>query len=149
MLEHAEIAIAEAERLADSGGVSKKDRRTDDILKVIEQIVQFWPADAIPGNRKRLAESILELLAACALDAAQLKEVIEVEKNRVGLLPRNLSPYSFTLQALLHSAAFDFQAKFSRKFVKTSIVIQDDMDVPGWVGSAPRVIDLRSKTTLT
>lgn len=146
MLEHAEIAIAEAERLANSSGVSKKDRRTDEILKVIEQIGQFWAADALPANRKRLAESILDLLTASKLEADQLRDIIEVERRRIGLLPRDLSPYSFTLQALLHSTPADFEARFSRNSVRTTIVIQDGMDVPGWVGSAARVVDLRSKT---
>lgn len=146
MLEHAEIAIAEAERLADSSGVAKKNPRTDETLKVIEQIGQFWPSDALPWNRKRLAESILDLLVTSQLEAAQLREIIEAEKHRVGLLPRDLSPYSFTLQALLHSTSADFQDKFCRISVRTSIVIQDGMDVPAWVDSATRVIDLRAKS---
>jgi len=148
MLEHAEIAIAEAERLADSSGVAKKNKRTDEILKVIDQIGQIWSADALPKNRKRLAESILDLLVAGELEAAQFKEIIEVEKRRVGLLPRDLSPYSFTLQALLQSTSVDFQKKFSRKSVRTSIVIQDGMDVPDWVNSAARVVDLRVESVL-
>jgi ppGpp synthetase/RelA/SpoT-type nucleotidyltranferase len=146
MLEHAEIAIAEAERLADSRGVSKKDARTDEILKIIEQVDQFWTGDAIPKNRKRLAESIRDLLKASQLEAEQLKDVIEVEKRRIGLLPRDLSPYSFVLQALFHSTTANFQNNFLKRYVRTSIVLQDGMDVPAWVGTAVRVVDLRSKT---
>ena len=145
MLEHAEIAIAEAESLATSRGVSKKDTHTDDILKVIEQIDRIWSDDAMPGNRKRLAESIRDLLRAGEVDVAQLGNIIEAEKNRVGVVPRDLSPYSFVLQALLNSTAANFQNKFQRRHVRTSIVLQDGMDVPAWVGTAVRVVDLRSK----
>ena len=60
------------------------------------------------------------------------------------MLPRDLSPYSFTLQALLHTSAIDFKERFIRRSVGKSIVIQDGMNVPDWVTSHDRVIDLRS-----
>ncbi len=144
MLEHAEIAIAEAERLADSSGVAKKNQRTADILKILEQISAIWPQDTLPRNRKRLAESIIDLLRAGDVETSQFKEIIESEKRRVGLLPNNLSQYSFTLQALFYSSTVGFQLKFSRKSVRTTIVLQDGMEVPDWVNSSSRVIDLRS-----
>jgi hypothetical protein len=81
------------------------------------------------------------------LDAPQLKDILDAEKLRVGMLPRDLSPYSFALQALLHSTIADFQKKFSRPKLRTSIVLQDGMEVPPWVETAARVIDLRSKGT--
>ena len=146
MLEHAEIAIAEAERLADSSGVAKKDKRTDDMLKIIDQVGQIWSNEALPQNRKRLAQTILDLLSTSKLGADSFRELIDIEKRRVGLLPRDLSPYSFTLQALLHSPTARFQANFSRDKVRTRIVIQDGVDVPVWVNASPRVIDLRTNS---
>lgn len=144
MLEHAEIAIAEAERLADAPGVSKKDQQTDETLKVLDCIRRFWPEPSLPHNRKRLAETIVGLLTICRLEATQLKDILDAEKTRVGLLPRDLSPYSFTLQALLHTSVINFKERFTHPSVRKSIVIQDGMDVPDWVASHDRVIDLRS-----
>jgi ppGpp synthetase/RelA/SpoT-type nucleotidyltranferase len=143
MLEHAEIAISEATRLADSPGVAKKNDRTTDILRLIEQIEQVWPGEALPANRKRLAENVLDVLKAADLQPDRLIDLIDAERRRIGILPSNLSPYSFVVQALLNSTVADFRAKFSRRNIRTVIVIQDGMEVPPWVEGFDRVVDLR------
>jgi len=144
MLEHAEIAIAEAENLSNASGVAKINRHTEDIIEVIDKIRQVWPSDALPSDVKRLAENVLSLLGAGGLSASQLQEIIEAEKQRVRVLPRDLSPYSFVLQGLLNSTT-DFHSNFSNPRVKTSLVLQDGMDLPATADSLPRIIDLRTK----
>ena len=109
MLEHAEIAIAAAPLIADAQAVAKQDRRTQDILRVIEQVEKFWQKDRLPENIRILAMTIIDLLQACSIETDQLRSILDGEKRRCGLLPTELSPYAFTVQALAHTDALDFK----------------------------------------
>ncbi|HVW64048.1 MAG TPA: hypothetical protein VHB01_03460 [Nitrosospira sp.] len=133
MLEHAEIAIAEAERLADSPAISKKNQETASMLKIIHVIRGFWTPDRLPRDIKRLAESILRVIKTCDLKSSELEAVLIKEKQRLGVLPTNLSPYAFLIQALAHNADLDFKTKLTSRNLRTKILIHDDMDLPGWM----------------
>lgn len=133
MLEHAEIAIAEAERLAISPSVAMNDPKTSSILKIISQIEQFWPKDALPEDLKRLAENILGVLQAGDVKDDQLLSFLEAEKRRIGLLPRDMSPYAFSVQALAQSTVIDFKSLFNRSRVRTRLLVHDNMDIPPWM----------------
>lgn len=134
MLEHAEIAIAEAERLADSPAISKKDCGTAATLEIIHALRGFWPPDRLPKDIKRLAESIRGVLKACDIDPSGLDALLKAEKDRIGVLPTDLSPYAFLVQALANSGELDFRAKItSGKNKKTKVFVHDDMDLPAWM----------------
>lgn len=133
MLEHAEISIAEADRLSGSPSIAKKDRKTDSILNIINQVERFWPKDAWPDDRKRLAENLLTLLDIAGLKADQLHEILQAEKRRYGLIPVNLSPYAFTLQALAQASSIDFEKKFMRHYLEDRILIHREMELPDWM----------------
>jgi len=138
MLEHAEIAIAEASRLADTPAVAKKDKATTETLKFIEEIDRIWSAD-----RKRLAETIRQALKICDRSAKDFPDIIAVERRRIGLLPANLSPYAFTIQALVNNPEVDFEQKFGRVRTKTTIVIHGDIDLREWTNNDhPRILRL-------
>ena len=134
MLEHAEIAIAEAERLADSPAISKKDRDTASTLEIIHVLREFWTVDRLPRDIKRLAESIRGVLKACDMQPNRLLDVLNAEKARIGVLPTNLSPYAFLVQALANSNDVDFQARIAgAKNRRTKIFVHEDMDLPDWM----------------
>lgn len=133
MLEHAEVAIAEASGLSTSPSVAKMDDRTASVASVLAQVVAYWPADQLPDDVKRLSESIFELLTCCDRSPAQLTAILDLEKGRLGTLPSDLSPYSFTLQALANDPASDFQTKFNRRHVRTRIVVHSGMELPAWM----------------
>jgi hypothetical protein len=135
MLEHAEIAIAEAPSLARSRSVAKDHEETASLTKVLQQVTEFWPKDQLPFDVKRLAQSIMELLKACEQRADALKTLLEAEKVRagVGTVPVDLSPYAFTVQALANNPAVDFRRMFNRKSVRTIVVVTSDMDLPAWM----------------
>lgn len=132
MLEHAEIAIAEANRLADTPAVAKKDERTTEILKVIAQIRDVWSADRLPSDVKRLAETIQQIFQRCRFDVDQLSPILNAEKVRIGMLPKNLSPYAFVVQALANSGLVDFQAALERAR-KLKVLVHSGMDLPAWM----------------
>ena len=137
MLEHAEIAIAGAERLADSPSISKKNRDTAKTLTIIQVIREFWPDERLPRDIKRLAESMRGVLQTCGIEANQLKTFLETEKKRIGLLPINLSPYAFMVQALANSSALDFKAKIvSANNRRTKVFVHGDMELPEWMSEA-------------
>ena len=141
MLEHAEVAIAEANNLANAPAVAKHNNRTTAILTLIKQIKQTWSADRLPADKKRLAESIYKVLRIAHLDIAQFQDFIAIEKTRVGTLPNDLSPYAFTVQALANNPATDFQKKFNRSSVRTSIFVHEGMDLPAWMKvEHPRIV---------
>jgi hypothetical protein len=141
MLEHAEVAIAEANRLADASAVSKKDQRTVDTLRLILDLRHIWSLDHLPCDIKRLAETIYEILGASDLAAERYREIINAEKCRCGILPGDSSPYSFTVQALANNADIDFETKFKRRHVRTTLAIHSGMELPDWMMAAhPRIL---------
>jgi hypothetical protein len=133
MLEHAEIAIAEAGRLANAPAVAKMDIKTSEILKLIEYINEVWSPDRLPKDIKRLAQTIIELLKSCDLKADNFQDLINAEKLRIGLLPSDLSPYALTLQAIAQSKTIKFEEKFKRRNIRTKIVVHNGMELPAWV----------------
>jgi len=131
MLEHAELAIAEADRLSSAPAVSKQDRRTKELLKVIEQLRSIWTdGEALPHDLKRLAQSIVAILKAGDLPVERLTDVLMSEVRRIGLLPKDLSPYSFAVQALANHPDLNFETNFKRKHIRTKLVIHDGMELP-------------------
>lgn len=131
MLEHAELTIAEAGKLSMAPAVSKLDRRTKDMLTVIEQLRKAWTdADLLPDDLKRLAENVVALFRAGEVPVDKLTEILSEEQKRVGLLPKDLSPYAFVVQALANNPALGYEQKFKREGVRAKLVIHDDMDLP-------------------
>lgn len=142
MLEHAELAVAEAASLARSSSVAKQDERTSGTLKIIEQLEQLWTTDALPTDRKRLAENIRGVLHIAQVSPDQLTALIQAEIRRVGLLPSDLSPYAFVVQALAHDPVVNLESHL-RGTSRVKILIHTGMDVPDWM-RAPhgRIINL-------
>lgn len=135
MLEHAEIAIAEAPSLAKARPVAKEDMATARLSLVLEQVSAFWPADQLPFDIKRLATSIGDLLQAGDQQPADLTRLLEAERDRLGTMPVNLSPYAFTVQALANNPGIGFRDKFNRKWLKTVLVVTSDMELPAWMNT--------------
>jgi len=133
MLEHVEVAIAEASHLEKAPTVAKSNARTDAIRQLISEIKKVWPEDRLPENIKRLAETILDLLRTIGRDANCFTSIIEEERRRLGLLPINLSPYAFFVQALARSSQVDLQRKLARNPGGAKICIHSGMDLPDWM----------------
>ena len=143
MLEHAEIAIVEANRLAETPAVAKVDKPTAEIFSLIETIGKIWTNDLLPDDRKRLAESIRQTLRICDLNADSFQGIIEIERRRVNVIPSDLSPYAFTIQALTNNPGINFQHKFGRPHIKTTIVVHEGIELPEWMAcDHPRILRL-------
>ena len=141
MLEHAEVAITEANRLADAAGVSKQDRQTISVLQLIEKLRNTWGDERLPEDVKRLAEALLALFRAAGMEIDRFNDIIDAEKRRIGLLPQDLSPYAFTLQAVANFDIENFRQKFNRGHIRTSVLVHADMDLPDWMlNEHPRIV---------
>lgn len=141
MLEHSEIAIAEAERLADAPGVAKVDQLTEDTTAVLQELNATWTDDQLPQDRKRLADSILQVLRLCGKKAEHFPEIIASERNRLTVLPADLSPYAFTVQALANAGDVDLKARLAERRNRTSIFVHDNMELPAWMADPnPKII---------
>ena len=139
MLEHAEIAIAEAALMASSPSVSKNNYKSTNILKIIPQLENFWP-NRLPGDRKRLAENILNVLNSASIQPNQLSTFIEEEQKRIGSISLDLSPYAFVVQALAQSKDINFEKLFNRLHVKTCLLAHREMDLPPWMKRHKRIL---------
>ncbi|GAB5338297.1 hypothetical protein [Pseudomonas poae] len=143
MLEHAEVAIAEANRLADAPAVSRRDHKTVGTLLLIEHIRNIWSSDRLPADIKRLAETIFSVIKTCDLEPEDFQELIMSEKLRLGVLPTDLSPYAFTVQALAHKQDLDFEHKISRRHIRNTVVIHSGMTLPAWMlVEHPKILNL-------
>ncbi len=120
MLEHAEVSIAESERLAGSASLRKRDRRTDQVNEAISTILNQWPTDLLPADRKRLAENVVELTKALNLPLARVREVIEQETaSGRGVRLLDVSPFAALVQALANletDRVFELLAKERARF---------------------------------
>ena len=144
MLEHAEVSVSEAMTLARGASVAKEDQQTKDVLETIGHVRQVWAEDQLPRDVRRLASSVLWLVRLCGIGVEEFRSVVEGERDRVGGVPRELSPYAFTVQALAQSNWVDFRAALQRDTGQPGVVvIHGGMDVPGWMrGGHPRILNL-------
>ncbi|MBK1667195.1 hypothetical protein CKO28_03950 [Rhodovibrio sodomensis] len=127
-LEHADVSIAEAEKLSRSPSVAKRNKDTEEMLSIIELCEDIWPLESLPEDRRRLGENIRNLKRIASIGNDVLGEVVREEIRRSGILPKNLSPYSFVVQALLHSRRFNFIEMVRRS--RRQVIIHSEMELP-------------------
>ena len=144
MFEQADIMLylSKTSSITFSPTLAKENERTSKVKKLIEQICNIWDGDSLPKDKKRLAESIMCIYeGAGCLDS--YTEIVEQEKSRFGCLPKNLSPYCFSVQAIFHTSYVNFEGVSKEKF-ENLIFIHDEMDMPDWFSpSDPRVLYLK------
>lgn len=144
MFEQADIMLylSKTSSITFSPTLARENTRTSKVKKLIEQICSIWDSDSLPKDKKRLAESIM-----CIYEGAgclnNYTEIVEEEKLRFGCLPKNLSPYCFSVQAIFHTSCIDFNGVPKEKF-ENLIFIHDEMDMPDWFNPLdPRVLYLK------
>lgn len=131
MLEHAELSIQEAERLADSPILNKEDEYTAHIRKMIILLRDSWSSDSLPNDIRRLAINVQTLIEHLGIDRRRLGEIISAEKaKRGGELPLNLSPYTTIIQALLYEERDKMQILLLKPRSSFKVVIPSEIDFP-------------------
>ena len=131
MLEHAEISIQEAERLARCSFLKKEDRGTEEINCVIGLLKRQWGLSELPSDIRRLAQNFLQLFAEIKIDIHRVEEILESGKrNGGGKHPLNLSPFSTLVKYL-----FDFEKGKMHKLLlqeglQNGVLIPKEVEIP-------------------
>jgi ppGpp synthetase/RelA/SpoT-type nucleotidyltranferase len=131
MLEHAELSIQEAGRLAESPAVKKVTRRTKTVKDCIALLNSNWPEDDLPEDKRRLAQNIYSLLDVLDMKVKTLQSLIDKEKNMFGgTLPVNLSPYTTIIQLLFRHEKELMIKQLRGSDSKHKIIIPLEIDLP-------------------
>jgi ppGpp synthetase/RelA/SpoT-type nucleotidyltranferase len=137
MLEHAEVSIQEAEKLAGSGALAKEDRQTKTLKRAIGLLREQWANDQLPADVRRLAENLLALTTSLKLDLDRVKAILDAGRAASGSHPTNLSPYATVVQYLLsaeHGAMVAYlEADPGHGGPPTAILIPAEIDVPAGI----------------
>jgi ppGpp synthetase/RelA/SpoT-type nucleotidyltranferase len=132
MLEHAEVSIGEAERLADCVSLKKTDRKSERISNAIRALNELWPENkALPQDKKRLAENVDNLIHNIGIDLNKLKSVLK-EETRIGkgLNILNLSPYCIIIQSLLNQESGKMINYITGDSHSFKIFLPQELDLP-------------------
>ena len=131
MLEHAEVSIEEADSLAASEGLAKKEARTQKIRQGIELVRDQWDSDQLPGDLRRMASNIVNILTGLGIEIERLAEILEDGKaGRAGHHPENLSPYGTVVQYLLGSETEEMLSFLKCRDGRTKVLIPQEIELP-------------------
>ncbi|MCP4150750.1 MAG: hypothetical protein GY757_23595 [bacterium] len=134
MLEHAEASILEAESLANSKSLKKKDKLTKKISKVITMLNELWPKAALPNDKKRLAVAINKLVDNVDIEVDALKIMLEKETSMErGTKTLNLSPYGIIIQTLFNRKEDKIVSYLRGSKNNFKIHLHNELDIPGHI----------------
>ena len=103
-LEAAEVAIYEAERLAQSGNrfLAREDDATTNLIKVVDTLKRHFSGPSLPDDMKRLGQTVSRTLETCGVPLESLDTLLAKGRAaRNGQHPLNLSPFGVVLQYLI------------------------------------------------
>jgi len=104
MLEHAELSILEADKIASSSVLEKTNKETNELSDIVNILKECWDSKGLPSDIVRLSRNVMSLIHAIGINSTKLKEVI-VKETEIGKGTNilSLSPYGIILQSLLNS----------------------------------------------
>lgn len=131
MLEHAEIAIQEAEVLSATALLNKSDSETKEIRDILELLNATWPPELLPDDKTRLAINIHALSRALRLTKDELGGVLEEESNQGrGKNTLNLSPFCVVVQSLLNREPARMLELLQSERVRIRLLIPQEVQLP-------------------
>lgn len=132
MLEHAEISIQEASRLADCESLAKEDWPTFHTKQVIKLLTDVWQKEDLPEDIRRLADNIARLTKELKVSTEDLgQQLLKEQDLGRGPLTRNLSPYGVVLQTLfLHSSESMRTLLTDGKKKKFKVLLPAEVELP-------------------
>jgi ppGpp synthetase/RelA/SpoT-type nucleotidyltranferase len=134
MLEHAEVSIQEAGRLAGTAALAKTHKATQELKDIIAFLKDVWTPDFLPSDLRRLAENTRSLLKLTDIRITRLRQLIVQEKQRNrGDLPLNISPYGIMVQALAWGEAAKLRAGLANNARRERLLVTNEMELPDWV----------------
>lgn len=142
MLEHAEVSIQEAGRLAGTAALAKAHKATQELKEIISFLKDVWMPEFLPSDLRRLAENTRSLMKLTGIRLARLRELINQEKHRNnGDLPLNVSPYGIIVQALAWGETDKLKAALADSTRREKVLVTNEMELPDWIRE-PEIINL-------
>ncbi len=131
MLEHAEVAISEANHLSKNQSIKKTDKTTQNLDRLIKTIKYYWDDSKLPKDLFRLAENVSAVMRALKISHATLSIILHSEYwlGR-GAKIHNLSPYCCIVQSIINSETKKTKKFLKKKKSKVKILITEEMDIP-------------------
>jgi ppGpp synthetase/RelA/SpoT-type nucleotidyltranferase len=144
MLEHAEVSIHEAERLAMAPALAMQDRRSTELQRLIALLKAQWDEAELPADIKRLAMNLSQIVNALDLQPDRLEAILVAGKaSNGGAHPANLSPYATVVSYLLAQEQVAMRAALATGArAKLRVLIPNEIELPGGLTRAdlPRAI---------
>lgn len=132
MLEQAEIAIRSAEQLALLDILSREDKETTELKRILTLVRASWPVEMLPKDQKRLAQNILAASQLIKVSTERLVEVVEAAVGR-GEVSVDLTPYQSVLNWLLAAEEAKVRRFVTGNQSKTKLVVYEDATPPDWM----------------
>jgi ppGpp synthetase/RelA/SpoT-type nucleotidyltranferase len=137
MLEHAEISIQEAERLAKTPELDKTNSYVNKLLKIIDLLTDLWDKNDLPANVVRLAETVSLLSKELNITTDDLRKVLDEEtKAGGGINLKNLSPYSIIVQSLINQRTESMKKLLSGEARQFKVFIPREVEIPSLIDPA-------------
>ena len=131
MLEHAELSILEADKIAVSSILNKTNSQTEKLSAVIKMLKDFWEEKDLPSDIVRLSRSINTLIHEIGIDTNELKEVVSTETQKgKGTKLENLSPYGIILQSLFNCKEDLMCYCLVKKRTKFKMLLTKELELP-------------------
>lgn len=131
MLEHAELSIQEADRLAVSENLQRTTKKTEALRETMTLLKAVWAPEDLPQDLRRLAENVNRLCRALKLEPNDLRNVLdeETEQGR-GAKIRNLSPYGVVVQSLARRRWEEMEKLLGDGSAHTKVLLPIEVELP-------------------
>lgn len=131
MLEHAEVSIADAEKLSGAAALAKTTRSMKNLKEFIGLFQSLWEQGDLPRDVRRLAKNVLVLSDALGISQRTLRQVLEKERE-AGRGPniRNLSPYGIVVQTLMQERYDQFCVMLADPKAGVRVLIPEELELP-------------------
>ena len=131
MLEHAELSIQEAERLATNENLQKTTRRTEGVRETIALLKSMWEPGDLPEDLRRLAENVNGLCRALSLDLEELRALLDEETQEGrGTQTLNLSPYAVVVQSLARRRWDKLKSLMDDENARATVLLPAEVELP-------------------
>ena len=131
MLEHADLSIMEAQKLAQNPAMDITTEDFESLEKIIQFLKHHWKDADLPSDLRRLSMNVSALLDLFGIDLVRLENIIKNEtKEERGTKIKNLSPYSVILKSILNQNPKLFDVALSESG-DTKLLITPELEYVG------------------
>lgn len=145
-LEQAEVSISGVNNLCQVNELLKENRITRKVNSVIVVLNKNWNCEDLPKDKRRLAQSIIQLFENLNISISDLNNLILNETNvGRGTLTKNLSPFLIIVQSLFNQNPVKvFKFLRSKDSSKTRLLLTQELELPDLKRiKKNKIIDLR------